>query len=68
MTELPEEPHVGLTHLQNAEFLYEARLFPSCYTFETPGAGDCSAYLTTSGGRALHADIVAAHRDAARGR
>jgi class 3 adenylate cyclase/tetratricopeptide (TPR) repeat protein len=36
VTELPEEPlHASLTHLQNAEFLYEARLFPElAYTFK----------------------------------
>jgi predicted ATPase len=54
--------HRGLTHLQAAEFLYEARLFPECaYTFKHALTHEV-AYrsLLQERRRALHAQIVAA--------
>ena len=63
IAEEPEEAlHRGLTHLQAAEFLYEARLFPELeYTFKH-GLTSQVAYgsLLQDRRRALHAGIVEA--------
>jgi class 3 adenylate cyclase/tetratricopeptide (TPR) repeat protein len=63
VAELPEEAlHRGLTHLQAAEFLYEARLFPEQeYTFKHALTHEV-AYnsLLQERRRTLHARIVAA--------
>jgi class 3 adenylate cyclase/tetratricopeptide (TPR) repeat protein len=63
MAEAPEAPlHLGLTHLQAAEFLYETRLFPEIeYTFKHALTQQV-AYetLLQERRRALHARIVEA--------
>src|SRR4029450_13469563 len=63
VAEGPEEPlHLGLTHLQAAEFLYETRLFPEIeYTFKHALTQQV-AYetLLQERRRALHAQIVEA--------
>jgi tetratricopeptide (TPR) repeat protein len=63
VTELPEASlHVGLTHLQDAEFLYEARLFPElAYTFKHALTHEV-AYnsLLLERRRVLHARLVEA--------
>ena len=71
VTELPEEPlHVGLTHLQDAEFLYEARLFPElAYTFKHALTQEVAyGSLLHERRRVLHAGIVAALETLAGGR
>ena len=63
IAEVPEEPlHLGLTHLQAAEFLYKTRLFPEIeYTFKHALTHQV-AYesLLQERRRALHARIVEA--------
>jgi class 3 adenylate cyclase/tetratricopeptide (TPR) repeat protein len=63
IAEVPEEPlHLGLTHLQAAEFLYKTRLFPEIeYTFKHALTHQV-AYesLLQERRRALHAHIVEA--------
>ena len=63
IAEVPEEPlHLGLTHLQAAEFLYKTRLFPEIeYTFKHALTQQV-AYesLLQERRRALHARIVEA--------
>ena len=61
IAELPEEDlRRGLTHLQAAEFLYEARLFPDLeYTFKHALTHDVAyGSLLQERRRALHAKIV----------
>ena len=61
--ELPEEAlRLGLMHLQEAEFLYEARLFPELvYTFKHALTQEVAyGSLLQERRRALHARIVAA--------
>ncbi len=63
IAELPEEEHrKGLTHLQAAEFLYEASLFPELeYTFKHALTHEVAyGSLLQERRRALHARIVAA--------
>jgi class 3 adenylate cyclase/tetratricopeptide (TPR) repeat protein len=61
--ELPEEAlHLGLAHLQDAEFLYEARLFPELvYTFKHALTQEVAyGSLLHEQRRGLHAHIVTA--------
>jgi tetratricopeptide (TPR) repeat protein len=63
MAELPAETlHPGLTHLQDAEFLYEARLFPElAYTFKHALTQEVAyGSLLQERRRMLHARIVEA--------
>jgi len=61
VAELPEESlRLGLTHLQDAEFLYEASLFPELvYTFKHALTHEVAyGSLLQERRRALHARIV----------
>ena len=63
IAELPEENlHRGLAHLQEAEFLYETRLFPErAFTFKHPLTHEVAyGSLLQERRRALHARIVEA--------
>jgi tetratricopeptide (TPR) repeat protein len=63
MAEVPEEPlHLGLMHLQAAEFLYRTRLFPEIeYTFKHALTHEVAySSLLQERRRVLHARIVEA--------
>jgi tetratricopeptide (TPR) repeat protein len=62
IAELPEENlHRGLAHLQEAEFLYETRLFPErAFTFKHPLTHEVAYGSLLQKRRALHARIVEA--------